>query len=458
MGRLDVSKHFSGALRRRFIVVAPIGLALSIVGVSAGSASAACTLSSPVSWTGASGAWTTGSNWSGGTYPNSAATNACITTSASDTITLGSNATVGNLQTGPADTLTIGPGGHLTVAGTQYVGSGNLKISAGGGQDAILSISNNVMLSGHVLSTGVLPTTITLSSGSGGGTAYIRGAGHTLTSYDNVIQGAGVIGDDGMNFVNGIPGNVNSFAELLVNTPGGVMDVNSGGGSFKNGGFVEVFQGSTLKVTADSNGYDQIGGYTEVDGLLIAPNGVDNAFTTSGRSNGQGELSGIGTIVGNVYNDGIIAPGGPYVTGSVLTITGNLTLGRNSNLAVVLNGVSPGQFSQLAISGAASLSGDIDINGYTPGPNSVDAYQIMDFASSTGDFGGINFLGNPCTASGADLWLCAKGLYFEEKFDSAGLELIALGAPEPSTWALLTVGLGGLGAILRRRRRIAFAL
>jgi hypothetical protein len=41
--------------------------------------------------------------------------------------------------------------------------------------------------------------------------------------------------------------------------------------------------------------------------------------------------------------------------------------------------------------------------------------------------------------------------------DGAILAGVTLGVPEPGTWALMLVGFGGLGAVLRRRRAVPFA-
>jgi hypothetical protein len=50
---------------------------------------------------------------------------------------------------------------------------------------------------------------------------------------------------------------------------------------------------------------------------------------------------------------------------------------------------------------------------------------------------------------------CAAGCTFTTNVSGPGA--INLGVPEPSTWALMLVGFGGLGVALRSRRRLALA-
>ena len=70
---------------------------------------------------------------------------------------------------------------------------GNILVNGGGGTNTVLDIeSANVMLTGG--------GTVTLSTASGGGSAYIyqTAGGLTLENFDNTIQGAGIIGNDGL--------------------------------------------------------------------------------------------------------------------------------------------------------------------------------------------------------------------------------------------------------------------
>lgn len=425
--------------RRGLSAAVPVGVALAGLGLSSSPAAAACALPSAVMWTGsASTLWGAGANWTGGVYPNSASTNVCIT-GGTTTVALDVDATVDNLQNSSTHTLSMDPGTQLSVAGSKVINSGNFDITAGNGKNTVLSIDDDVTLSGGA-TLGLPGANVTLGSTSGGGAAYIDGAGHTFTNYDLVVQGAGVIGDDGMNFINGPVG------VLYANTPGGLLDVGAGGGSFTNRFIVKVFAGSTLRVTADSKGLDQIGGETVVNGQLIAPHGFINAKTSNGVFNGQGVIAGTGTIVGNVVNDGYIGASGGIPDG-VLTITGSLVQGPDSHTAVEYYG--PTSFNQLDIGGAVTLDGALDVAAIPIGTTD----RVMNFGSSTGDFTSVVYQFHTCTAAGTDQWLCGKGFYLQEAFvGGTGLDLIAHGVPEPATWTTMLIGLGALGAALRGRR------
>ena len=44
-----------------------------------------------------------------------------------------------------------------------------------------------------------------------------------------------------------------------------------------------------------------------------------------------------------------------------------------------------------------------------------------------------------------------------QTFNQVDRSDLTAGVPEPATWALMILGFGGVGALLRRRRREAFA-
>lgn len=406
-----------------------------------------CGLSLPITWTlGANGNWGVGSNWSGGVYPNSAGANACVDDGTS-TVALDVGAVVGGLQLAPGNALTIGPGQSLTVAGPRIIDSGTINLTAGSGKDAILSISGDVSLSGRSLPTGIVPSSVTLTSGAGGGLASIRGAGHTLTNVDNLIEGSGTIGDDGLNLVNGTVGlGGNGPGEINANSPGGVLTIGSGGGSFVNAWGVEVAAGSTLEVIADKNGFDQIGGFTRVDGTLIAPNGFINAATTHGVLNGQGLIAGHGTIVGNVVNSGIMDPS--YFDGASgsLTITGDYSLLSEAHFYV-----EQAVGGELDVNGQASLDGALDLSG------STGQYRIVNYDSYSGNFAAINYNSADCLSIGADVWSCGSSFLARETFGTTGLTVDITGIPEPATWAMMLAGFAGMRLAGRRAWRRAAA-
>jgi hypothetical protein len=405
---------------------------------------AQCKLASPDSWAlGANGNWGVSANWSSGVYPDSPGTSVCVTDNTS-TVTLDVNATVGSLHLGVGNSVLMSPGTSLDVAGSQLINSGHIYIDAGSGKNTVFSISDNVTMSGGVLPIGVLDSGLNLNSGNGG-TAYVRGAGHTLTNYDNLIQGSGYIGDDGLKFVNGAVGrgDNNGVGEIWANTPGGTLNIGAGGGSFTNYFAVEVFSGSTLEVTANNKGFNQIGGITDVFGTLIVPHGFTNAWSVAGPQlpSSPGILDGNGTIIGNVVNGGTVVP--EYYQ-AALTIMGKYDQLATGSLTVFFQGNS-----QLNVDGAVLLDGALNVFSNNGSKGTI---PIMTFASASGNFSALNLDNSPCASTGADTWICGH-LKAKEIFGATELTLNINGIPEPSTWAMMLVGFAGLGFAGYRTRR-----
>src|SRR5271157_6136871 len=151
-----------------------------------------CTLSAPTTWTDGNGNWGDPGNWSGGVPTSS--TNTCITDGTS-TVTLDVSGSTADLQLASGNILNFDPGTILSVFGTQIINAGQININSGGGQNAVLELENNVTLSGA--------GTLTLANTGGGGTAIIYQSvgGLTLTN-QSTIQGAGIIGFNGLSLIN----------------------------------------------------------------------------------------------------------------------------------------------------------------------------------------------------------------------------------------------------------------
>jgi hypothetical protein len=285
-------------------------------------------------WLGGAGNWSNASMWSTGIVPNGTATNVCIDAGndAASQVTIDINVSVGTITVDANDTLIVGNGLTLLVAGN-ISNSGNILLN-GSGSYSVLQIAtgNNALLSGG--------GTVTMSNA---GTNLINqqtsGGGSILTNVDNLIQGAGQIGWDGLVLVNQVGGRINANGTtpgigILINAPavtnaglieasgGGILlispagQVSGGGGSpvvnnaggniVSNGSGSKIYlsavtiQGGTLNTLSGGLFANQAGGSTPVilDGTThgtLNNTGtftlVDNTITLL-----KGTISNIGTI------------------------------------------------------------------------------------------------------------------------------------------------------------------
>jgi uncharacterized protein with beta-barrel porin domain len=95
---------------------------------------------------------------------------------------------------------------------------------------------------------------------------------------------------------------------------------------------------------------------------------VDGSITSNTFVNRMGTLAGMGTINGNVANNGRVNPGSAGSPG-ILTVTGNYTQAQYAALMIQLAGANAGEFSVLNILGTANLSGQLKpllLNGFLP--------------------------------------------------------------------------------------------
>jgi len=168
-----------------------------------------------------------------------------------------------------------------------------------------------------------------------------------------------------------------------MNNAGTLTSAGTGGnfsGGFTNSGTVNVNAG-TLGLS---------GGYTDGGGLLMLGGGTVTAPAV-GLTLNTGTLGGIGTITGNVVNNG-----GTLNVGSspgTLTVAGNLTLAAGSTLNIELGGTTQGtNYDLLQVTGTASLNGTLNVSlfgGFTGAAG--DLFDVMTYASRTGDFATVNF-------------------------------------------------------------------
>ena len=176
---------------------------------------------------------------------------------------------------------------------------------------------------------------------------------------------------------------------VINNFSGGALS----GGAYEIGGIWQFTDAAITTIAADltlvgagsairnQSNADALAGLTTIDGAgrLTLRNGRS---VTAALLTVDGVLAGAGTIRGSVTNNGLVAPDG------VLTITGDYTETLAGELAIDVGGyVSGDEYDVLGIGGVAALAGTLSLvtaDGFTPVLG--DTFDVMSFASRTGDF------------------------------------------------------------------------
>lgn len=154
------------------------------------------------------------------------------------------------------------------------------------------------------------------------------------------------------------------------------------GNHFRNAGTVDV-QIGTLQFTG-TNGITSV----QTAGQTIL-NGGNLAVTAPGTYQILGgELAGSGTITGNVANvGGAVKPG---LSAGALAVVGTYNQAATGSLRIEVGGTAAGQFDVLAISGVATLAGELNVqrlSGYVPVVG--DSFDIVTAGSISGTFGSL---------------------------------------------------------------------
>ncbi len=185
---------------------------------------------------GASGNWSAASNWSTDVVPTNGA-HVCINNSVSpaSSVTLDTTVSIGGLTINPGNSLTIGNGQELVVAGT--ISNAGLITVFSNNSNTFLTFNGAVTLMGG--------GTLTLNQVISNGQPILRNAnGGTLTNVNNLIQGAGQFGNNGLVVTNQAAGviNANGTQPLLFNN-----------GTVTNQGLIEATAGGILKISVAVN-------------------------------------------------------------------------------------------------------------------------------------------------------------------------------------------------------------
>jgi hypothetical protein len=394
------------------------------------------------------------------------------------TLRLSDNATLaasGQVRAAAGATLDLGANqvllaGTLQNAGTLLV-SGTLAVT----DSAAVLGAGQTLLRGAVQNSGQLRLAGSTEWGPavlrGSGTTRIEGPltitgasgrgliGHTLELAGNTVQtGTGSINTGSAarlvnlgtwteaatgpasigNFSGGAASRFDNVGRF-VKTSAFVTDVGNGV-VLNNTGRIDV-QAGTLRLSQAFNN----------QGVIDIAAGAELASTVTAFAN-AGTLGGDGTVrtVGSFFslsNTGTLAAGGLNDAGT-LSLIGGLTQEAGGIFLVDLGGTAAGSFDLLTVSGSASLAGTLAVNLLAGAHFNVgDSFTVMTWGQRLGD------------SQFASLDLShAAGYTFATEYGANSLTLRVMTAapvPEPGSWALMAVGLAGLGLWTRRRQATA---
>jgi hypothetical protein len=365
-----------------------------------------------------------------------------------------------NIATGA--TVTVNPGGML-YAGSGLVNNGTLMLSGSNSGYAQLLMSS----AGTVTNAG----TITLTD-SGYNQIGATATGATLVN-NGTISGAGALNE----YQGTVFNIVNNGAIVANGTNSLILD---DGGDLTNNGTLRVASGSLFSIGTGTSltnfsGGTLTGGTYDVYGTLQAgPLGtaggeiVDNAadILLDGPTSDIVDASGRDALSALRSNSGTLSllDGRDYTTAGDFDNSGTLDIGATDIFTVNGSYDPPGtadltiELAGLSTSGMLDITDDADFGG-TLDLEAVDGLTLSlgdtFYIAEYGSRGGTTF--SSIDSSGLNLVPgLAPQILYDQGPDSDEVEVVIVDpppTPEPSTWILLTGGLGILAALHRRQSR-----
>lgn len=279
-------------------------------------------------------------------------------------------------------------GGHTLGISSPVANTGTVQTVGGGSKVQITqSLSNTGKL--MVGAGGLINMTGPFSNFAGttltGGTYAVTGTLQFLNA--NVVTNAATVTLTGTasKIIDQLSNN--GVQNLAANATSGSLTLQSGRtltvpGAFSNAGKVLVGVGSGFGA---GTSYTQTAGKTTVDGVLLAPGGMNIK---------AGSLFGKGTITSTVVSSGSVTPSDSLTTAGQLSIAGTYTQNALGSLNIAIGGLTVGtQYDRLAVTNGVSLNGKLAlkrINGFLPAIGS--SFTILTGSAVSGTFATVTGL------------------------------------------------------------------
>ncbi|GEM_PF-1311908 len=369
-------------------------------------------------------------------------------------------------------------GAGITAVNTAFVNNGTIDAATG----TIRFASNGSAFNAGTAFTGVGVIQIAGDAQFNGGFSSAN-----LDFTNGTYTGSGAVLSGSADFLAGTfagDWTIGAGAGLAISTAANKFI----GGAFTNAGTVNWSEGNlylqgggTLTnegswiASGDDNFNNGSGNGTLVNnGLFLKDGGTGTtAINTALVNNGIMDVrSGTIALPINFINDGTLAGTGAFSLSGTLTNAGTMapgagglglgTLTVNGNFAQTAAGLLEIQFGLgttdlLLVNGAASLNGALGLSCFSCVFNVGDIFTLLDATGSlTGAFSSVitnGFL----EGFAYSLLYDTAGSRVQLRIDNVGTpsQPPAGAVPEPSSWAMLLLGFGSLGAVLRRRGRTA---
>jgi hypothetical protein len=393
-----------------------------------------------------------------------------------------SRATIGSLSNARGATIVGGNGGR-------DIGSGGAGVSNSG---MITTLTNSGAIRAGfgflgglgVFNSGTIATLTnrgTIRGGSGGsgktGGAGVSNSGAitTLTNNGKVLGGNGGDAQFGIGGAGGA--GVSNSGAIATLSNNGVIEGGKGGTGPNGAGATgdAIHSAGPIASIGPITNTGQIIGNVEIDNQAsVSVTGVTGktfgSWTGGAITIGNGDLTFAGgnTALGDDISahggKGTVTNRGALQIASPQKITGSFTQTAAGVLDLDFSGDVLGQYGALLVSERTTLDGRLAIDltgGFTLATG--DRFDVLGFGSLAGSFDALALDGAACMASPLDSWRCGGGVRLKEVINATSLDLVvahgsaALGpssspVPEPSTWAMLSLGFLGLGGLGQCRR------